>query len=632
MRSSPAWEIAYNEIKSLAECLQSYAHYLEFQNDKVKTNQNLNYPVRQVCEDTSVITVKRNVFGVLPEYKLIDKALALVDFNTPVLFDETKHLQNRFENNMQRLRFFTNLQLSHSFDMFKYFPGGGIITVYGLVKVHENRSENEKSAQIAKNLLKLKPIFPEAHTRAMKRSFKERVKNVANVQPALLDVLYKELTLDATTESHPDTKQRIRMILMGETGLLSDLRKLNPGRPSGMFDVFFEKLGGLIEEFTAADDRRHNVAHMSQVLSLKDLIEQTKERCPEGTDIPSKALVHLQFTPRNPYANTALTFTSKLPVQYKIQRRQLRVSHPDDHYCSALFKYLRNYAIEIQKDCCLFFCDDKSKVPVGEPGTALSTGVRGKQSLTLTETTLAAADHDVHHKGSLTPSVYLRCDIPDEMEKSFYRGQVSVIVNDSIFQSSNPMRHSTSIVNQVKLLVYKPSVILKFSDQRNTLESVKCTSICIFKELDLDMFVAARCAPGQSWTNPAERVMSILNIGLQNCALTREKGSDELEKMLKSCTSMAAVRELGQKDPDVKEQWETTIEPVRRIVENRFRRLTLKDEPFQVLDPLPDAEVDYLSRHLSFLFPGLDKDKLVKSSTMRVKAYTEWVQKHCRQR
>jgi len=88
MRSSPAWEIAYSEIKSLAECLQSYAHYLEFQNDKVKTNQNLNYPVRQVCEDTSVITVKRNVFGVLPEYKLIDKALALVDFNTPVLFDE----------------------------------------------------------------------------------------------------------------------------------------------------------------------------------------------------------------------------------------------------------------------------------------------------------------------------------------------------------------------------------------------------------------------------------------------------------------------------------------------------------------------------------------------------------------
>ena len=129
-----------------------------------------------------------------------------------------------------------------------------------------------------------------------------------------------------------------------------------------------------------------------------------------------------------------------------------------------------------------------------------------------------------------------------------------------------------------------------------------------------------------------QNVLSILNIGLQNCALTREKGSDELEKKLKSCTSMAAVRELGQKDPDVKEQWETTIEPVRRIVENRFRRLTLKDEPFQVLDPLPDAEVDYLSRHLSFLFPGLDKDKLVKSSTMRVKAYTEWVQKHCRQR
>jgi len=145
---------------------------------------------------------------------------------------------------------------------------------------------------------------------------------------------------------------------------------------------------------------------------------------------------------------------------------------------------------------------------------------------------------------------------------------VSVIVNDSVFQSSNPMRHATSIVKQVKLLVDKPSVVLKFSDggcdHRNTLESMKCSSICISKELDLDLYVATRCAPGQTWTNPAERVVSILNIGLHNCALTREKGSDELEKKLKSCTSMAAVREIGQTDPDVKKHWETLIEPVRR--------------------------------------------------------------------
>ena len=60
------------------------------------------------------------------------------------------------------------------------------------------------------------------------------------------------------------------MIFLEETGLLPDLRKLNPGRPSGQYDMFFEKLGELIEEYTAADDRRHNIAHMSEILSLKD--------------------------------------------------------------------------------------------------------------------------------------------------------------------------------------------------------------------------------------------------------------------------------------------------------------------------------------------------------------------------
>ena len=40
------------------------------------------------------------------------------------------------------------------------------------------------------------------------------------------------------------------------------------------------------------------------------------------------------------------------------------------------------------------------------------------------------------------------------------------------------------------------------------LEHVKCAAICICKELDLDVYVATRCVPDQSWTNQAERVMA----------------------------------------------------------------------------------------------------------------------------
>lgn len=96
-------------------------------------------------------------------------------------------------------------------------------------------------------------------------------------------------------------------------------------------------MSSIISEVTAEDDRRHGVAHMSEFISLEEMIEKAASQCPEGTPIPSKSLVRLQFTPRSPFSKQALNFTSRLDVQYKIQRRQLRVSHPDDHYYSVMF-------------------------------------------------------------------------------------------------------------------------------------------------------------------------------------------------------------------------------------------------------------------------------------------------------
>lgn len=52
--------------------------------------------------------------------------------------------------------------------------------------------------------------------------------------------------------------------------------------------------------------------------------------------------------------------------------------------------------------------------------------------------------------------------------------------------------------------------------------SLKIASICLFKEFNLDLFITARCASGHSFRNPAERVMSVLDYGLQNCATERK--------------------------------------------------------------------------------------------------------------
>ena len=195
----------------------------------------------------------------------------------------------------------------------------------------------------------------EFHTRSQKKQFKRKVSNIAKVQPSLLDYIYSELALDATAFESQDTQQRLHVMSLGESGLVNDLRHLNPGRPNDKYDLFFEKLGEFVEDNSAADERRHGsagVAHLSRWISLSDMIKETVNACPEGTPVPSKSLVRLQFAPRNQYASSALTFTSRIPVQYfKIQRRQLRAQYIDDHYCAALFKYLKHRSIELNQFC-----------------------------------------------------------------------------------------------------------------------------------------------------------------------------------------------------------------------------------------------------------------------------------------
>lgn len=44
----------------------------------------------------------------------------------------------------------------------------------------------------------------------------------------------------------------------------------------------------------------------------------------------------------------------------------------------------------------------------------------------------------------------MQCDVLESIDKPFYRGKVIVIVNDSVFQSSNPMRHATPYLNEFR--------------------------------------------------------------------------------------------------------------------------------------------------------------------------------------
>ena len=114
-----------------------------------------------------------------------------------------------------------------------------------------------------------------------------------------------------------------------------------------------------IDEISAADECRHGVAHLSNSENFHRTISKD---CPTGTPIPSETTVLFAFTPKNAYIKTAKSYKSNFQLKFKVQSRQLRASHVDDHYCAAQFYYMRQYVI--------------------------SSGVRGKKSIATVSTVL----------------------------------------------------------------------------------------------------------------------------------------------------------------------------------------------------------------------------------------------------
>ena len=206
---------------------------------------------------------------------------------------------------------------------------------------------------------------------------------------------------------------------------------MNKGCPGDTFKVFFEELEKIVEQHTAADDRRHGVAHMSNYLSVRDLIEQVKAKIPSDAPVPSESTVIFAFAPPNTHAKSSQYYTGRLNLKHAIQRRQLRAFHTDAHWCSALFRYLCEMAVKYREHSLFLSCDDKAKIEVGEPSYAISSGVRGKKSIIPATSYLGALDHDMNQKGTFTPSVVMSCDIPENITDTFYRGQVYVGLKDS---------------------------------------------------------------------------------------------------------------------------------------------------------------------------------------------------------
>ena len=305
--------------------------------------------------------------------------------------------------------------------------------------------------------------------------------------------------------------------------------------------------------------------------------------------VPSESWARLQFWPKNWHWHSSCHYTGKLDIKFMVQTRQLRKSHPDSHYAAAIFRYQREMAVRLKAHSSFVSLDDKHRISVGEPGYPVAAVERGKRVLVPGNQEFLVADHDFT-RFSLVPSITFFIDIPEEISESWYRGQVKVTLKEAALQPSSPLRHASELVASIRQeYSCVPPVLFMYTDggpdHRITYLSVQLSLISAFLSLDLDFLCACRTAPAQSWKNPVERIMSILNLGLQSVGLMRAECTESAEQALKNCNSLKQIRAAVVQQPSLASEIANSIEPVKLLLTNVFQRLAMKWKTIKIETP-----------------------------------------------
>lgn len=280
--------------------------------------------------------------------------------------------------------------------------------------------------------------------------------------------------------------------------------------------------------------------------------------------------------------------------------------------------------------------DDKHTCKVGEPGCPVAAAERGKRVIVSLNQVMEVADHNFT-KISIIPSVAFRLDLPETLEGSFYRGKVFVGLKEHCFETSSPLRHITELLKLLEREDRNKEILCLYTDggpdHRCTYYSVKLALICLFLKGDKDMVVAVRTPPYNSWKDPAKRIMSILNIGLQSVGLARSPLVDnDLESKLKRCNNMKEIRELAEKEPDLKIGVEQSVSPVKELLEGVIKRLRLKEEKFEVFTAASESELDRMWDEISVIDSSVGRNDTTEAKLKDKEALHTFMKSHCLQR
>ena len=162
-------------------------------------------------------------------------------------------------------------------------------------------------------------------------------------------------------------------------------------------------------------------------------------------------------------------------------------------------------------------------------------------------------------------------------------------------------------------------------DHRLTYFTVQLSLIALFLKMDFDVLIAGRTAPSHSWANPVERIMSIVNLGLQSIGIMRSQMDDSLEKNFNKCKSLKSIRTVCSSFQD---DVQKSLSPAKELIYDVVKRLELKGQKFDIFRSASNEEISEFWQTLLLIEKSLKRDDTSQDSLKTYPSLQQFIA-HC---